>query len=245
MKKPEYIGEADWKVLNNKYNGLLPDEIVNKLKSKYPIQYLIGNVDFYNSTLEVNESVLIPRFETELLVQKTINLINEYKINPNKIIDLGTGSGAIAVSLAKEFNIQVDALDISELALKVAEKNAINNRVKINLIKKDILNDLIKFDHSLIISNPPYVDYKEKVDPQTKYEPQNAIFADNNGIKFYERIVKLAKNNKIKSFCLAFEIGSTQKEDIKKIILSNFPKANIICEKDFTNRDRYIFAYIS
>ncbi|MBO5095670.1 MAG: peptide chain release factor N(5)-glutamine methyltransferase [Bacilli bacterium] len=245
MNKPDYIGDADWKILKDKYKGSLPKEIIDKLERKYPIQYLIGNVEFYNTILEVNESVLIPRFETELLVQKTINLIKENKINPSKIIDLGTGSGAIAISLAKEFNISVDALDISEDALNVAKKNATSNEVKLNLIRNDILNDSIELDHTLIISNPPYVDYEEEVDPQTKYEPQNAIFAENKGLKFYEKIISIAKNNKTKTFWLVFEIGANQKEEIKRIITNIFPNARIICEKDFTNRDRYIFASIS
>lgn len=245
MNKPDYIGDADWKILKDKYQGSLPKEIIDKLERKYPIQYLIGNVEFYNNILEVNESVLIPRFETELLVQKTINLIKENKINPSKIIDLGTGSGAIAISLAKEFNVSVDALDISEDALNVAKKNATSNAAKLNLIKKDILNDSIDLDHTLIISNPPYVDYEEEVDPQTKYEPQNAIFAENKGLKFYEKIVSIAKNNKTKSFWLIFETGANQKEEIKQIITNIFPNARIICEKDFTNRDRYIFVSIS
>lgn len=245
MNKPEYIGLADWQTLLEKYNMILPIEIQKKLENKYPIQYIIGNVEFYNLMLEVNESVLIPRFETELLVQKTITLIKKNNIDTSNIIDLGTGSGAIAISLAKEFNVVVDALDISNKALKVALKNATTNKVNLNFIQKDILNDEIVFDHSIIISNPPYVGIEEKVDPQTKYEPQNAIFARNNGLEFYERIIELSKNNKTKSFWLIFEIGVSQKEAIINLILNKFPDAKVKCEKDFTNRDRYIFANIS
>lgn len=245
LNRPEYIGSADWNILIEKYNGKLPVEIIKKLEDKYPIQYLIGNVEFYNSILEVNESVLIPRFETELLVQKVANLIKKGKINPNKIIDLGTGSGAIAISLAKEFNVSVEAVDVSDDALKVAEKNAKNNGVKINLIKKDILKDLVELDYTLIISNPPYVEYEEEVDPQIKYEPQNAIFASNKGLEFYERVVEIAKKNKTKNFWLVFEIGASQKKEIEKIIFNKFSNAKVVCEKDFANRDRYIFANIS
>lgn len=245
MNKPEYIGWSEWKTLKDKYNGTLPEDIVDKLENKYPIQYLIGNVEFYNTVLEVNESVLIPRFETELLVQKVVNLINEGKINPAKIIDLGTGSGAIAISLAKEFGLSVDAVDVSEEALKVAEKNAKNNGVKINFKKNDILKDIIELDYTLIISNPPYVGYEEDVDPQIKYEPQNAIFASNKGLEFYEKITDIAKKNKTKNFWLVFEIGALQKTEIEKIIFNKFSNAKVICEKDFANRNRYIFANIS
>ncbi len=245
MNKPEYIGWSDWKTLLKKYNDNLPESIIKKLNNKYPIQYLIGYVDFYNSILEVNESVLIPRFETELLVQRTVNLIKENEISPLKIIDLGTGSGAIAISLAKEFKVKIDALDISEDALKMAQKNADNNDVEINLIKKNILKDTFNLNHTLIISNPPYVDYEELVDPQIKYEPKDAIFAAKNGLIFYEKIIELAKHNNMKSFWIAFEIGAKQRKEVEKIILNSFPKAKIICEKDFTNRDRFVFAKIS
>lgn len=245
MNRPDYIGVADWNELLTKYHGNLPLEIIEKLEQKYPIQYLIGYVEFLDTKITVNESVLIPRFETELLVKKVIEINKENKLRDNSVIDLGCGSGAIAISLAKEFNISVDALDISKESLKVAAENAKNNNVKINLINQDILKDKINLNHTLIISNPPYVDYNEDVDPQTKYEPQNAIFAPENGLAFYNRIIELAKLNKQKKFLLAFEIGCTQKEAITKKILECWPSAKVICEKDFSGRDRYIFANIN
>lgn len=245
LNRPENIGLPDWKTLLEKYNGVLPDKVVKQIKNNYPIQYLIGYVEFYNSVIEVNESVLIPRFETELLIDKVVTLIKNKKINPKSIIDLGTGSGAIAISLCKELNTLVDALDISEEALKVAFKNVNANQVKVNLLKKDMLNDDIEFNHTLIISNPPYVSYNEKTSPETKYEPQNAIFADDEGLIFYKRIIELSKNNIEKEFAICFEIGATQKDDIINLINRAYPSAEIIAEKDLTNRDRYIFAFIS
>ncbi len=244
MNRPEYIGRADWELLLEKHDGLLPKEIINKLNNKYPIQYLIGYVEFLDLKLMVNENVLIPRYETELMVDKTIKLIQKQEINPASIIDLGCGSGAIAISLAKKFNTKVDALDMSEKALKITNLNAQNNKASLNLIQKDILKDDICLNHSLIISNPPYVDINEIVDPQTKYEPQNAIFAGENGLIFYKRIVELAKQNLQREFTLVFEIGCTQKDDICEIILNQFPNAKIQCEKDFSDRNRYIFANI-
>lgn len=244
LNRPEYIGSADWNALLEKYQGKIPEEIQTKLQNKYPIQYLIGNVEFLDLTLLVNENVLIPRFETELMIEKTLNLINNGKIKASSIIDLGCGSGAIAISLAKNLNISVDALDISKEALKVTDINAKKNNVKLNLINSDILKDDIELNHTLIISNPPYVDFKEEVDPQTKYEPQNAIFAEESGLIFYKRIIELAKKNKQREFTIVFEIGCTQKDDITKFILDAFPESKIICEKDFSHRDRFIFANI-
>lgn len=245
LNRPEYIGLPDWQILLQKYKGVLPNNVIKQLENNYPIQYLIGNVEFYNSTLEVNESVLIPRFETELLVDKVVTLIKNKKINPKSIIDLGTGSGAIAISLYKEFNTRVDALDISEEALKVAFENIQKNNSKINLLKKDILNDDMEFNHTLIISNPPYVSYDEETSLETKYEPQNAIFAADKGLIFYKRIIELSKNNLEKDFAICFEIGATQKDEIINLIKNTYQTSEVIAEKDLTNRDRYIFAFIS
>lgn len=245
MNKPEYIGDADWKTLIEKYKGNLPTEIIKKIESKYPIQYLIGNVEFLDAIIEVNENVLIPRFETELMVEKIISRINDGIIDASTIIDLGTGSGAIAIALSKVTKKTVDALDINEEALNVAKLNAKKNNACLNFLKKDILNEDLELNHTLIVSNPPYVDYEEKVDPQIKYEPQNAIFAEDKGLIFYKKIIEQAKSNKQKSFSIVFEIGCTQAKEIMNIVKEVFPNAEIIVEKDYTNRDRYVFVYIS
>ena len=245
MNKPEYIGEADWKLLHQKYGNDLPQEIEKKLLENYPIQYLIGNVDFYNSNILVNENVLIPRFETELLVKKTIDYVKSGQISPATIIDLATGSGAIAISLSKEFMKPIDALDISKDALSLAIKNSKINNTNINFIQADILNDEIQLNHTLIISNPPYVRFDEIIDERTKYEPKIALYADKNGLEFYERIIKLSTKNKQNKFTLAFEIGDQQGNDIKKLIYSTYPKSRVLIEKDYTGKDRFIFGFIS
>lgn len=244
LNRPDYIGVAEWNALLKKYNYNLPDSIIQKLELNYPVQYLIGNVDFFNTNLFVNENVLIPRFETELLVEKTIAIIKQYFAVKPSVIDLGCGSGAISVSLSKALNIPIDAVDVSRKALNLAQKNAQNNNAKINTIHKDILKDEMIINHQIIISNPPYVSYDEIVDLQTKYEPKFAIYANNNGLEFYEKIVELAGKNKQSYFWLIFEIGYKQGESIKRIILKKFPNAKISCEKDFNAKDRYIFAEI-
>ena len=138
-------------------------ECLQKIEAGIPIQYIIGNVDFYGNIIKVNESVLIPRFETELLVDKTIHKINQiFKNQKIDIIDLGTGSGCIAITLKKEINSNVDALDISIDAIKVAKDNAKDNNVEINFINQDMSTYKEK-KYDVIISNPPYIKYDEEI----------------------------------------------------------------------------------
>ena len=231
------IGNADLKLLKEIYQDNL-DYALNKLKDNYPIQYLIGYVDFYNTKINVNESVLIPRFETELLVEKAINFLKTK--NYQTILDIATGSGCISIALKKNLNITIDACDISNKALKVAKTNALNNNVTINYFKMDILTNIPKHKYDCIISNPPYVIKNEIVSPQTKYEPSIALYANHNGLEFYERILSIAPTILNKNGSLIFEIGSTQKEAIKKIALSYFPQAKITTLKDYNNYDRFM-----
>lgn len=209
---------------------------IKKLDKNYPVQYIIGNVDFYNINLDVNKHVLIPRFETEFLVEKLIKLI---KTDNPCILDIGTGSGAIAISLKKNISCEVDASDISSKALKVAKKNAVKNNVEINYIKDDITNSKINKKYDVIVSNPPYVPYNSEVTPNTKYEPKNAIYADDNGMFYYKVIIDFAKKNLNKNGILAFEIGYNQGEDITKIAKKHFQR--IWYENDLNNQNRYFF----
>ncbi len=232
------IGRADLKLLKELY----PDnynEKLKKLKENYPIQYLIGYVDFYNTKIMVNEDVLIPRFETELLMEKTLNFLKNKSYNT--ILDIGTGSGAIAITLKKHTNLDVYACDISPKALKVATKNSVDNHVDINFFQMDILKDYPKIKFDCLISNPPYVKENEKVSPETKYEPQIALYAKNNGLEFYERILSIAPKILTKHGSIIFEIGADEKENIKKIALKYYPKAIITTFKDYNNYDRFMF----
>lgn len=218
------------------------EENLKQLEKGMPVQYIIGNVDFYGNIIEVNKNVLIPRFETEQLVEKSINYINKYFNSPN-IIDIGTGSGCIAITLKKEIeNATIDALDISKEALKVAQKNATNNNVNINFIEGNILDPLNK-KYDIIISNPPYIapNDKEVMDIVKDYEPHNALYAPNNGLYFYEEIIKNSKRVLNDKFMIAFEIGYKQAADIKKIANKYYPKAKVLIEKDLNNLDRFIF----
>ncbi len=228
----------------DKYNindlNKLTDEQKEKLKNNYPIQYLLGSVNFYGYELKVDERVLIPRYETEYLVDDTIKLIKQYIKEP-KIIDLCTGSGCIAISLAKELNTSVDALDISLDAINLAKENAVNNNAVINFINEDIKSFNTNKKYNVIISNPPYVRLDEKVDLETKYEPQIALFANDNGLEFYKIILDKSKDLLENKNIIAFEIGDKQGNSIKEYASNIYPNANIIIKKDLNNLERYVY----
>ena len=212
-----------------------------KLLEGYPIQYLIGYVDFYGYKIYVNENVLIPRYETEYLVQKTINYSKKIFNDKLDILDLGTGSGAISIVLGRELNSIVTGVDISEDALNVAKKNAIENKVSINFIKSNML-DSVEGKYDIVVSNPPYIDIDEKImDSVKKYEPHLALYAKDNGLYFYKNILSNIKPYLKERFIIAFEIGWWQGSLIEKIAQEYFENSNILIEKDLTNRDRYIF----
>lgn len=240
MNKPDYLTDNDWKLLNNKYKNLKP--IINKLNNNYPVQYLIGNVDFYGYPIDVKEGVLIPRFETETLVEKTIEYLKKYKLTNTNVLEIGTGSGCISIALKKELpELTITSIDKSGRALKIAKKNIKKNKVDITLIKKDVYKYRPVNKYGLIISNPPYVREDEEVDPKTKYEPKMALYAKNEGLEFYEYIIFHAQSMLQDKFIIAFEIGCEQGNKIKKIAKQYFPNSIIKIEKDLASRNRYVF----
>ena len=198
------------------------DEII---KGK-PVQYIIGNVDFYGYIINVNENVLIPRFETERLVELTIEKINDMHKKVS-ILDIGTGSGCIAITLKKEVDCEVDAIDISDEALNIAKENAKNNDVKITFYKSNILRNVSKkFD--VIISNPPYLTEEDEVmDIVKNNEPHLALYAKNNGLYFYEEILKNCIYSINNNYLIAFEIGQNQKEAITNLAKKYLGEVNI------------------
>lgn len=214
---------------------------LKKLQKGYPVQYIIGNVDFFGIEIDVNKNVLIPRFETEGLVDKLTKLIKQYSFNNPNILDIGTGSGCISIYLKKNLECNVTAIDKSKKAINLAKKNALKTNVIINFIHTSIekyIND-VKYD--IIVSNPPYVSYSESVDEKIKYEPRLAIFSKNNGLYFYKIILQKSIRFLNKKNIIAFEIGQSQGESIKSMALKYYPNAIIKIEKDLNNKDRYIF----
>ena len=217
------------------------EEGLEQLKQGIPVQYIVGNVNFYGNTINVNKNVLIPRFETELLVDKTIKYIkNNFKHHVD-ILDIATGSGCIAITLKKEIDSTVDASDISESALKVAQKNALNNKVDINFINSDMLTNITK-KYDIIISNPPYLTKEDDImDIVKNNEPEIALYAKDNGLYYYDVILKNIKNNLKDKYLIAFEIGYTQGEAIKNLALKYLDNINVKIEKDYSNKDRFVF----
>lgn len=223
---------------------LVWNSILNQLKLEIPIQYLLGKTSFYGLDFEVNENVLIPRPETEELVDWIIS--NNLKIqqsNNLKILDIGTGSGCIAISLAKNIpNAQVFALDVSENALATAQKNAILNEVNITFLHQSILEtEDLEQEFDIIVSNPPYVRNLEKVEIKKNVldnEPHLALFVeDNDALIFYRKIAELARKNLSNSGELYFEINQyLGKEMIDLLEEMNFK--NIELRKDIYGNDR-------
>ena len=228
--------------LKKYYKGNIEDAI-KRLNNGEPVQYIVGNVDFYNSNFIVNKNVLIPRFETEELVQNTINFIKEYFNKQVKVLDIGTGSGAIAISIKKDIDSIVYATDISKEALEVAKENAKRNNADINFINTNIY-DGIKEKFDVVISNPPYIRYDEEIDEIVKKnEPHIALYADNNGLYFYEEILKNIKTILNNKYLIAFEIGKDQGAAINELKDKYLPESNILLKKDLEGRDRMIFIH--
>ena len=237
--KPEYITNTDWKLLKEKYRDNL-EEVLDKLEAHYPVQYLIGNVQFLNTIIHVDERVLIPRFETELLVEKTIQKLKKMKLENPNILELGTGSGCISIALKKNIDCKVSAVDISEDAIQVARENAKQNKVSIDFKVQDMLNTNYE-GYDLIISNPPYVSETEPVGKETQYEPQNALFAKEKGLFFYQEIIKKISELSTKPKLIAFEIGMTQGNELLEFSKKHLSTMTSSIEKDLTGRDRYLF----
>jgi len=241
MNRPYNITKNDWELLNIKYADNM-DYVKEKLEKNYPVQYLIGNVDFYGYDIKVSEDCLIPRFETEGLVEKTIKLLEKYNMTNTNVLEIGTGSGCIPIVLKSKLkDLEITSIDISAKAQKIARQNIKDNNVDINLINVDMkkFNSLSKY--GLIISNPPYVSRDEEIGPEVKYEPEIALFADNDGLEYYEFIIKNYKKYLLDNFIIAFEIGADQGFELKKLAKENYPYAKIVVEKDLSNFDRYLF----
>jgi len=220
-------------------------EYIDTIKNNKPIQYLIGSVNFYGYEFIVNEKVLIPRFETEELVEKTIEFILSKFQNKNlKVIDLGTGSGIIGITLKKKIpELDITCLDISKEALNVTRGNAERLGVEINTIEGDMLENITdKFD--VIISNPPYIRNDEEIEKVVKdNEPSVALYGGPEGLDYYRKILKQAKNNLNEKYLIAFEIGKDQKEAIINLAKGHFSDAIIECRNDLQENERMIFIY--
>ena len=213
------------------------ENIISDLKQNIPIQYILGEAHFYDLKFKVNSSTLIPRGETEELVQYI--LLHDFIT----VLEIGTGSGCIAVSIAKNSNSKITAIDNSIEALEIAKSNAILNSVKINFVLSDVFNFSETKKYDLIVSNPPYVLESEKkiMDKNVlEYEPHNALFvSDNDPLVYYKEIAKIATNNLNKNGLLFFEINEKYSKQIIEL-LSNLNFVDIELKKDINGRNRII-----
>jgi release factor glutamine methyltransferase len=223
------------------------DSILEPLKKEIPIQYLLGKTSFYGLDFEVNNHVLIPRPETEELVEWIIQSTSKLEKKDLKILDIGTGSGCIAISIAKNLpSASVFAIDVSENALATAHKNAERNKVNITFINQNILEtEDLKQQFDIIVSNPPYVRHLEKAEIKKNVldnEPHLALFVeDNDALIFYRKIAALAQKNLSPNGKLYFEINQyLGKEMIALLEKMNFK--NIELRKDIYGNDRMITA---
>ena len=217
-------------------------DLINKnINEDTPLSHLVGFDYFYDRKFKVTKDVLSPRMETEELIYKVLEYIKKSKKDSFKILDLCTGSGIIAITLKKEIvekYTEIVASDISEKALSIAIENANNNNANITFIKSDLFDNISgKFD--LIISNPPYISYKDKItikDSVLNYDPHLALFAEEDGIYFYRKIIENAVHYLSKDGVIFFEIGYDQKEKILELGKNN----NFITTvyKDINDRDR-------
>ena len=223
---------------------------IEKRKNGYPLQYLLGEVEFFGYKFKVKEGVLIPRADTEILVSYIINYINGNNLDNYRLLEIGVGSGAIILSIAKNCpNGKLIGIDISEEALKIAKENQDNLSISnVTLLKSDLfeifLNKSKKEKFDIIVSNPPYIDEEEmrKLQKEVLYEPQIALYGGDDGLKYYKRISLSARDFLKTGGMLAFEIGLTQGESVRDI-LYDFGYRDISIIKDLEQRDRVVVAY--
>lgn len=228
---------------HSKDNIISKEEVVKRLEKGEPIQYILGEVNFYGYPIKVSRHVLIPRFETELLVEKTLKKINKYFKNENiDILDMGTGSGCIAISLKHNLpNSNIFALDISKEALSIAKKNALDNKTNITFIESDMTTYKDKL-YDVIISNPPYISYEEPIMELVKNnEPHLALYAKDNGLYFYKKIIDNIKYITKDKYLICFEIGYNESTAIVDYAKSKLTNINIYVEKDYSLKERFIF----
>ena len=218
------------------------NEYVKKRLGHMPIQYILNKAYFCGLPLYVNENVLIPRFDTEVLVEEVLKISKKDK--SKRILDICTGSGAIAIALKKLGGFErVDALDISDKALEVARRNANELDLDINFLKSDMFSSLTcenKYD--IIVSNPPYIqsDVVDTLESEVKdFEPRLALDGDVDGMKFYKIIAKNYENYLADNGVLALEIGYDEADDIRAL----FEGKNVVIKKDLANLDRVAIIY--
>ncbi len=248
----EQLADNLYKCLFNCNNQIITIDMIEEYNKKLtkiikgePIQYVISNANFYGYDLQVNNDVLIPRFETEELVYYTLKYIKSIFNNKISIVDIGTGSGAIAITLKKEMpELVVYATDISDKAITVAQKNASALNADITFLSGDMLKPLENKKFDVIISNPPYLKKEQEIEKVViDNEPIMALYGGIDGLKYYKKILKGAKKVLKKRSLICLEISEEIKEGIEKIIIKYFNSSRYEFKKDMSGRTRMLFIF--
>lgn len=242
----------------NMQNQMLKEEIdqfkaliIEHVETGKPVQHMLGYTYFYGRKFTVNKHVLIPRFETEELVQTVIHYIENTYLDQEKVtvVDIGTGSGIIAITLKLELpKINVVATDISEAALEVAKKNAFAYDAQITWQQGDFLQPIIKsgIEPTIIVSNPPYIKEQDRSrlsDTVKNFDPELALFAGDDGLEAYKTIIQQSKEISCNHLdALVFEIGYDQGASVKNIIAESYPSSYITIQNDINGNERIVFA---
>ena len=251
----EAVTKLETNFLYMKMNEEIDDKTIsdfNKIFDIYlfenkPVQYLIGYSTFYGYDFKVNENVLIPRFETEELVENVLYRYDKhFKGQKVDVCDLACGSGCIGVALSlEEPNMNVIASDISKEALEVAKYNNDNLGAKVKFLQGDMLDPLKGYKFDIFVSNPPYIPNDELVDPLVKdNEPNIALFGGSDGMKFYDIILKGVKPLLKEKAIIAFEHGYDKKEEMLALAKKYFPNSKAEVLKDLEGKDRMTFIYV-
>lgn len=247
LTRKDILFKSDMKISDDKKEKI-EELIKSRIENKIPLQYLLKKAYFIGEEFYVDENVLIPRPETEILVEKVVNLAKNFK--EAKILDIGTGSGCIPIMIAKLLpNSSVVACDISSDALEVAKRNAKQHRVedRIEFACSDVFSS-IDSEFDIIVSNPPYIPEREKKNLQSEvllHEPHLALFADDEeGIGFYKKIIKESKIRLKSHGYVVFELGINQSDLVKQEFEKEGYK-NIEIEKDLSGIDRVIWARVT
>lgn len=221
------------------YNDFL--EIIEKRKQNYPLQYIFGKWEFYGLELFVDESALIPRFETEILVDEIVKL----NCKKDKILDIGCGSGSISLALAKNlYKSYIYGVDISKEAINLSKRNKEKLNLKnVKFYESDIFSNVKEKNFDIIVSNPPYIDDADMktLEKELSFEPQNALYGGKDGLFFYREIIINSLDYLSEKGVLAFEIGYNQMEIISNLLIENGFEI-LIAKKDFAGFDRIIIA---
>lgn len=247
LKKPrQYLIVYDNKELTKKEEQEYL-KYIQMVKNGEPIEHITHQKEFMKLDFYVDKNVLIPRQDTEILVEEIIKIAKHIKAK--KILDLCTGSGAIAISLAKYIdNIQITALDISSKAIDIATKNARINNVedRITFVESNLFDSLAEEKYDIIVSNPPYIKRKtiEKLDKEVRKEPIIALDGGEDGLDFYRKIIDNGYKYLKYGGYIGLEIGYDQKEDVTKIIKEKQHYKNTFCKKDFYDNDRVIITQL-